>query len=51
MKNNNKLPDEEVLSKIPGMAFKSKEKILNKVIPEKNYKKLSTAVLTLGQRP
>jgi len=44
MKNNNKLPDEEVLSKIPGMAFKSKEKILNKVIPEKNYKKLSTAV-------
>jgi len=44
MKNNNKLPDEEVLSKIPGMAFKSKEKILNKVIPEKNFKKLSTAV-------
>ena len=30
MKNNNKLPSEEILSKIPGMAFKSKEKTIVK---------------------
>ncbi len=42
IKNNNKLPSEEILSKIPGMAFKSKEKIINKIIPEKSYNKLAT---------
>ena len=31
MKNNNKLPSEEDLSKIPGMAFKRKEKIISKI--------------------
>ncbi len=44
MKNQNKLPDEEVLSKIPGMAFKRKEKILNKILLEKNYKQTSAKV-------
>ena len=44
MKNQNKLPDEEVLSKIPRMAFKRKEKILNKILLEKNYKQTSAKV-------
>ena len=44
MKNNNKLPSEEDLSKIPGMAFKRKEKIINKVIPEKSFEKISSRV-------
>ncbi len=42
MKNNNKLPSEEILSKIPGMAFKSKEKTIDKIIPDKSYNKIST---------
>ncbi len=41
MKNNNKLPSEEILSKIPGMAFKSKEKTIDKIIPDKSYNKIS----------
>ena len=44
MKNKNKLPNEEVLSKIPGMAFKRKEKIINKVALEKNFKQSSVKV-------
>jgi hypothetical protein len=44
MKNNNKLPSEEDLSKIPGMAFKRKEKIINKIIPEKIFEKISSRV-------
>ncbi len=44
MKNKNKLPNEEILSKIPGMAFKRKEKIINKIIVEKNYKQTSAKV-------
>ena len=44
MKNKNKLPNEEVLSKIPGMAFKRKEKIINKVALEKDFKQSSVKV-------
>ena len=44
MKNKNKLPNEEVLSNIPGMAFKRKEKFLNKIVIEKNYKQTSVKV-------
>ena len=44
MKNKNNLPNEEVLSKIPGMAFKRKEKIINKVALEKDFKQTSVKV-------
>ena len=44
MKNNNKLPNEEILSKIPGMAFKRKEKFISEIIPEGNFDKISTEV-------
>ncbi len=44
MKNNNKLPNEEILSKIPGMAFKNKEKFLNKIIKDKPFKNITEQV-------
>ncbi len=44
MKNNNQLPSEENLSKISGMAFKRKEKVINKIIPEKSFEKIPSRV-------
>ena len=44
IKNYNNLPSEEILSKIPGMAFKSKEKFLKKIIKEKEFKNIAEQV-------
>ncbi len=44
MKNNNKLPSDEILSQIPGMAFKNKEKYLKKIIKDKNFKSIANQV-------
>ena len=44
IENYNNLPSEEILSKIPGMAFKSKEKFLKKIIKEKEFKNIAEQV-------